>query len=382
MRHVKIWVVICVLLCGLTGGPAHAATRYEAGIATSATLLWMSDAKLAKRLDDIKTLGATWIRVDFTWPAIQPDNPREYHWQLYDHVVKAATTKHLKILAVVGYTPPWAREPQCAALEKNNETSAQKCAPRSNDEFGRFAGAIAKRYAGQSIRGWEIWNEPNLSGYWKTAQPDRKVFVDPKAYAGIANAAAAQIRRYNPDSAVVTGGLSPMFEPSYPAGMRQSDYLAQLLPRLNAHLFDGVSIHPYTWPVLPSKQAVYNAFYTVDNGKPEYNLRTVMADAGWGNKEIWGTEFGASTIGVSSVSRPTKSGRPDHVSESMQAQIIKQGITDWYAKPNVGPIFVHSDSDQWLQTHKNEGGFGLRRSDGSKKAAYSAFQAAARRLRQ
>jgi hypothetical protein len=363
-----------------TIAPAQAGTRYETGIATGATLASMNEADLIQRLGNIKSLGATWIRVDFRWPAIQPNNPNQYKWGSYDRVVRQATAHGLKILAVLDYTPSWAREPRCAALA-TSEKAAQKCNPRSSADFARFVRTTALRYKHKDIRAWEIWNEPNLSGYWKTAQSGNTVFVDPQRYANLANAAAAQIRRNDPDSVIITGGLAPLFEPQQSKGMRQSDYLAEVLPHLKSHLFDGVGIHPYTWPVLPGKAAVYNAFYTVNNGKPAYNLRTIMAAAGWGNKQVWGTEYGASTTGLRSPTQPPSAiNRPDHVTEATQAKIIQQGIEDWYTKPNVGPLFVHADSDRWLPKEKNEGGFGLQRSNGTKKPAYRAFQTATRQL--
>lgn len=256
----------------------------------------------------------------------------------------------------------------------------QKCAPRSIDDFGRFAAAAANRYKNQNVKAWEIWNEPNLTAYWKTVRPDGTVFVDPIEYARLANMAATQMR-YHTSVAIITGGLAPLFEPQPSTGMRQSDYLAKILIHLNPDIFDGISIHPYTWPVLPNRAAEFNAFYTVDNGKPEYNLYTIMTGAGWGGKQIWGTEFGASTKGFRKDSHANRRDRrPDHVSEHKQAVIIKQGVEGWYQKPNAGPLFVHSDSDQWLYEQKNEGGFGLRRGDGRKKPAYDAFKSAIQRL--
>jgi len=354
-----------------------AATKNEIGISMSATLFRMNDKDLDKRLTDVEHLGATWIRMDFSWPAIQPDNPEVYHWMMYDRAVRVAGVHHLKVLAVLDYAPKWAQEPRCAALVIA-KAAATKCGPKSNDTFAHFTRAAAIRYKGSSIRAWEIWNEPNLSSYWKTAQPgSRAVHYDPVAYASLANAAATQIRRNYPDSLIMTGGLAPMFEARYPKAMRQSDYLKLMLPHLKPNLFDGVGIHPYSWPVLPTKAATYNAFYTVDNGKQAYNLRNIMDKAGWSGKQLWGTEYGATTKGASGVTLPLLSGRVDHVSESVQAQIITQGIQDWRKKENVGPLFIHSDSDQWLAKARNEDGFGLRRSNGTKKPAYDAFQKAA-----
>lgn len=368
-----------IVLPFATAPPASAATRHEVGIATSATLLRMNDAELSERMSEIRQLGAIWIRVDFSWRAIQPDNPRDYEWEEYDRLVRVAGVHNLKILAVINYTPSWAREPECAALITDEE-SAKKCIPRGAEEFGRFVRALAIRYEGTHVRGWEIWNEPNLTGHWKSAKNNNTLAVSPQEYASMANAAAAQIRHNYPDSVIVTGGLAPLFEPRATTGMRQSVYLAQLLPLLDAKNFDGIAIHPYSWPGMPQKAAVYNAFHTVDNGKPHMNLRTIMAQHGWGDKEIWGTEYGASTKGLRPMGIPWSQGRPDHVTEAMQANIVKQGVELWYKKENVGPLFVHSDSDQWLNTHNNEGGFGLKRVDGTKKPAYDALKEAAERV--
>jgi hypothetical protein len=354
--------------------PVQAATRYEVGVATSATLLRMNDADLHERLNDIRQLGAHWIRVDFSWRVIQPESSREYDWALYDRLVREANDHDLKILAIINYTPAWARNMECAELVKEEEF-AQKCIPRSNGEFASFASVLANRYKDTNVRAWEIWNEPNLTGHWKMARRGT-IAVDPEAYAHMANVAAYQIRHNYPDSVIITGGLAPLFEPDVSTGMRQSDYLETLLPNLKLELFDGIAIHPYSWPAMPSKAATYNSFYNVDNGKPHINLRSIMDRAGWSEKEIWGTEYGASTKGQRAIGIPCVKARPDHVTETVQAQIVTQGIEDWYDKTNVGPLFVHSDSDRWLVSYKNEGGFGLRRSDGTKKPSYDALQRA------
>lgn len=386
MKKIMYFFSIALCLWALLGAEVvhskttsrYLETRYETGISTSFTLLGMRDEDLEHRLRDIKSLGATWIRVDFSWATIQPSGPSEYKWRGYDRLVQAANNHELKILALIGYTPAWAREPRCKALIRN-EKRAQRCSPRSSVEFGNFAQAAAQRYHNKNVRGWEIWNEPNLNSYWKTARPDNSTYVDPAAYANMANAAAHQIRQLT-DAVIVTGGLSPLFEPSRSTGMRQSDYLAQLLPLLDYKLFDAIAIHPYSWPILPSRTEVFNAFYTVDNGPPQYNLRTIMNEAGWGDKQIWGTEYGASTRGARLQN--SKRARADHVTEETQAQIVTQGIEQWYEKRNVGPLFIHSDSDQWLHPHKNEGGFGLRRNNGTEKPAYDALKKATQQIRE
>lgn len=381
VRTLGVMLLATIFMTVSSAGPALAATRYETGFATNGSLLWMSETALSQRLDDIKALGATWIRVDFSWYSIQPNNTAIYYWAMYDKVVRIATSKGLKILGIVGYPPAWAQETNCASLV-TSLTAARTCNPQSSIAFADFVGVVAARYKGTNIRAWEIWNEPNLVAYWKTTMADSTLFVDPTAYATVANAAAAKIRQAYPDSVIITGGLSPLFEPSAVTGMRQSDFLAQVLPKLDASLFNGIGMHPYCWPKMPTLAADYNAFYTIDAGRAIYNLRTIMQNAGWGSKEIWATEFGASTKGSLSTADAVLPQRPDHVSEAEQALIIEEGVDAWFKKANVGPLFVHSDGDQWLAQHNNEGGFGLRRSDGTKKPSYDAFQRAAARIAQ
>jgi hypothetical protein len=339
----------------------------------------MKDKDLDSRLTDMERMGVTWLRVDFSWPAIQPHDRNVYHWKMYDRLVRVAGVHNLKILAVLGYTPAWAQEPRCAQ-RVITAAAGTKCRPADFNMFGRFARAAAIRYKGKSVRAWEIWNEPNLSAYWKAAQGRSAVLTDSAAYAALANTAALQISKNNPDTLIITGGLAPMFHPAYPKGISQGDFLRQILCILKPSLFDGIGIHPYSWPALPNKAAIYNAFYTVNHGPPSYNLRTIMAKAGWGDKQLWGTEFGASTQGVSRVVVPTLTSRPDHVTETLQAQIVAAGVKEWYAIPNVGPLFVHADSDKWLPQKKNEGGFGLRRKDNSQKPSYGVFQQMIRQL--
>lgn len=370
-RIMCVVIALCILQGVLPSTPASAATRYETGVSVSGSIVGMGRSTLQSRLDDIKQMGATWIRVDFSWPTIQPFGPGHYDWRGYDYLVHQASARNLKILAVLAYTPQWAQDPTCAALV-SDLAAATKCSPDSPEDFARFASAVAGRYKHDRIRGYELWNEPNLLSYWRTVQGEQ-LSVDPAAFARYANAAATEIRKHNSDCVILPGGLAPQFESNPARGMRQSDFLTRLLPHLQKDLFTGIAIHPYSWPALPDTPAPYNAFYTVDGGEPEHNLRVIMQQGGWGDKEIWATEFGASTQGEYQ-GEPTGDLRPDHVSEPRQAEILKNGFDNWYIKENTGPLFVHSDSDTWLGTHKNESGFGLRRADGSAKPSYHVFK--------
>lgn len=374
--NICLLIIMTSIWSNLQAPSAHAASGNEVGIATGTSLQWTDELQLDDRVSDIKTVGATWVRMEFNWSEIQPDNPHDYRWGPYDRAIGALQKQDLKIMATLTSSPEWAGNEHCVGIV-HSEEAERKCSPGNTAEFARFARAAVLRYNKMGVYAWEIWNEPNLTGHWKTARADHTIFVDPVAYARTANAAAHEIKGHQPDAFIVTGGLAPVYERRYAKGMRQSDYLRQMLPHLDKDLFDAVGIHPYSWPRTPDVAKDYNAFYTVDNGGREYSLKRIMIDAGWHNKQIWATEFGASTVGKRrDTGRYTAWHRPDHVSETKQARIIQMGVDLWRQKSAVGPIFIHSDSDRWLTDRGNENGYGLRRDDGSKKPAYGALQAA------
>lgn len=378
----KVWAVCLLAMIVSSSNPTvYAANPNESGFATGTTLLWLTPTERQAYLDDVQALGAKWIRIDFSWAEIQPQNRTTYKWHAYDAVVQAAHARHLKVLATLAYTPDWASDAKCREISSQSPALRRACKPRAAADFARFARAAVLRYNLQGVYAWEIWNEPNLTGYWRSIDQSGRVVVSPADYAEMANLAALQIKHYDPGAVVIAGSLAPLFEAHQQIGMRQSDYLTQLLPKLERRLFDGISVHPYCWPKSPARQAIYNGFYTVDNGPISYNLRKIMDHSGWGNEAIWATEFGASTRGkIPEGAAAAAKGhpRPDHVSEAKQAQIIAQGLQLWRTKQRNGPIFLYSQSDEWL-THggnSNQRGYGLRRQDGSKKPAYTAVYSA------
>jgi len=350
--------------------PAAAARGPELGIMTGASLLNMKPTALKQRLQDIKHLGATWIRVDFSWSIIQAKNARTYNFKVYDKVVMAAEHAGLKVLGILTYTPKWARDARCSALVGNDEHAGQKCAPADAHRFAVFAKTVAYRYRLHAVYGWEIWNEPNLLSYWREADKAGHLVVNPVSYARLATRAANAIHAVDPHIAVITGGLSPMYEPTPARGMRQSDFLRDMLPHLTRGGVTAIGIHPYSWPAPPEQAALWNAFYTVDHGG-KYNLSAIIGAAHRTDLKLWATEYGAPTVGVTPAGlKPSAWARPDHVNEATQARLVAAAVKSWYSKPNVGPMFIYADSDKYLPQVKNNGGFGLRRFDGKPKPAY------------
>jgi len=137
------------------------------GIALGETLATLNEQELAVVLDDLVSLGVTWIRVDISWSSVQPDSADVYFWDDVDRIMHAANLRNIKVLPILTYTPRWARSGACVYTSK--------CAPDNPEMFGVFTRAVVKRYAPLGVHAWEIWNEPNLTLFWK---PD----ADPEYY--------------------------------------------------------------------------------------------------------------------------------------------------------------------------------------------------------
>jgi hypothetical protein len=187
-----------------------------------------------------------------------------------DGLVLAAARQHLRVLPVVLRAPDWAR------TDPSNYASP----PRDPAEFAALLTLLVDRYGSHgtlwagnptvpklAITRWQIWNEPNLTGYW-SQQPFAAGYVK------LLKASRTAIRAADPHATVLLAGLPNdswnALQTIYAAGGRGS--------------FDAVAVHPYT-------KLVSNVVETVRRA------RKVMRTAGDGRKPIYLTEMGYASGG-------------------------------------------------------------------------------------
>lgn len=87
--------------------------------------------------------------------AVEGDGPGLDDWSSADRTVTSARAHGLQVLAMIGYTPAWARP----------TGSGDKTPPTDPTSIKPFAQAAAARYAPLGVHAWEIWNEPNIATY-------------------------------------------------------------------------------------------------------------------------------------------------------------------------------------------------------------------------
>jgi hypothetical protein len=321
-------------------------------------LLTDTDAQLEAALANANTLGVTWIRAQLSWNATEPTRG-VYNWQPFDRLVAAANAHHLSVLTLVDFTPPWARPAGCALWS---------CAPSDPDAFAAFAKTAAARYAPANVHTWEIWNEPNLKGFWSPTP-------SASAYGTLLKATAGAIRSVDPNAFIISGGLAPAADAN--GNISPVTFLSGVCSAGGLAAVDAVGDHPYSYPVLPTYPAAWNAWQQM-NATP-LSLRSVMTGCGAGAKGIWATEYGAPTNGPGALATATNLNlvnHPDHVDEAFQATMVTTAVSAAKAADWLDAVFVYDARDIGTSTTTNENFFGLRRYDGTPKPAWTALQAA------
>lgn len=349
MRRTAIRVVLALVTVGAvacgTAEPAPCRTDSAGeslGIATGSGLDTLEDADLDRYFATAARSGAEWVRFDLDWAIVEPRRGR-FEWDGTDRVVDAARAHGLQILGLLTHTPQWARSGEA------DDTHGQ---PDDPEEFGRFARDAAERY-GDRISHWEIWNEPNLTAFFRP-QPDVA------AYAALLRSAARQIEEVSPDAVIVSGGLSPATDNG--SDISPTTFLDRLYDLGVSDSFDVVGMHPYSYPALPSDASTrhWNSFYRMRD------MRDIMVDHGDGDKSVWATEFGS----------PTGTGT-DAVDPDRQAEILRDGITEQRRLGFVDKLFVYSLVDRGSDESDREQNFGVVAHDLSPKPAWDIMRTAA-----
>jgi hypothetical protein len=311
----------------------------RAGLSPGFGISSLPEPQFDATFDAIAATDVRWLRVDFDWSVIQAAGPTSFDWSHTDRIAAAARARHLSIIALVTYTPLWARP--YGTPDKNP--------PSNPDDFARFVSAAVQRYAPLGVTTWEVWNEPNVSTFWYPRP-------DPEAYTALLVRASAAIREVEPHATIITGGLAPASDNASGSEIDVRTFLTRVYADGGGPAFTAVGLHPYSFPQLPLFPADYNTFLTAPA------LYQVMVDHGDAAKRIWGTEIGA----------PTEGG-DGSVTDAVQAQILAQAYEQWTAWAFTGPLIWFSYEDAGSDPANRDDHFGLIDAEGNPKPGFAVF---------
>jgi hypothetical protein len=144
------------------------------------------------------------------------DGNTVYNWSKIDQLYDNMLARHIKPFVELGFTPKALATSQNSIFYWQGNTSHPKPEGWRNliDAFVRH---IEERYGKDEVRSWffEVWNEPNLSGFWEGG--------DQKAYFELYDLTAKTIKSIDP--ALRVGGPSTAgaaWVPEFLAHVKQS----------------------------------------------------------------------------------------------------------------------------------------------------------------
>nr|MDO8108672.1 cellulase family glycosylhydrolase [Candidatus Sigynarchaeota archaeon] len=223
-------------------------------------------------------LGMSWRRKDFTWQDIEPSNGT-FDWSSYGvDGVETAGIYHI-ILLVYG--------------NENIEGGESNFVPRSQlDEWAGFVEEVVSRFKGnKSTIAYEVWNEPNLEGFWTGTTED---------YARLLATSAEVIRRVDPDALVLAGGTAS--SPESERGPTEVFY-EQLFQMNESHpelrgkiVFDIYNMHAYFNTASEYREAIRTQKQVCERHGFEWEPHPDSARFQDQFSRIWCTEAGWNNI--------------------------------------------------------------------------------------
>jgi hypothetical protein len=166
-----------------------------------------------QNIDEIAKSGAKWVRMDLTWSRVEKEAGK-YDFSKYDPVIDGFSRHGIRAILTLDY----------------GNKAYDVDAPRTREgraAFAAFAAESVKHFRHDGIL-WEIWNEPNLSHFWRG---------EPSAdeYAALVRVVVPAMREVSSDEWIIGPAIS-RFDMNYLDGCFAKGILQDI---------DAVSVHAY-----------------------------------------------------------------------------------------------------------------------------------------
>jgi hypothetical protein len=318
----KVGLVATVLLTAMLAVSPTAQAKFEVGLVggQQAAAVGTPAQEAAYRV--LTETDSRFTRITVPWTSIAPAAPPAgfdaanpaspgYSWTILDRAVRAAAANHQQVIIGTFHAPTWALGPNFPAGSPGSGDVTPGSWEPNITMLTQFLHAMAVRYGGDfadpenpglsfpRVRYFEIWNEPNISGY--LAAPDQAAY-----YRNMLNASYATLKSIHHDNFVVFGGMagvggydrwsiSPLKFAAQVLCLRRvgRSFVRNGPCPVKAH-FDGLAEHPYAFASSPTKHAYrYDDLLLADMSK----LRTVLNTAkrlhtiAGDHQQLWATEF-------------------------------------------------------------------------------------------
>ena len=275
-----------------------------------------------------------------------------YNWSGIDQLYDGLLARHTKPFVELGFTPKALATSQNSIFYWHGNTSHPNPAAW-HDLMAAFILHIEKRYGKDEVRTWyfEVWNEPNLSGFWEGGEE--------KAYFELYDLTAKTIKSIDPTLRVggpATAGAA--WVPEFLAHVKQSGAAV-----------DFVTTHSY---------GVLGGFLD-ESGKDDTKLdpspdaivgdvrrvREQIAASPFPHLPLYFTEWSTSYTPRDSV-HDSYISAPYILTKLKASQGLVQGMSYW--------TYTDLFEEPGPPTAPFQGGFGLLNPEGIRKPAYFAYK--------
>ena len=277
-----------------------------------------------RALDAAHSAGLAWVRMDLTWPAVE-STANVYHWTAYDGLLNALQARGMNALLILDYG-------NALYTGANNMPPTNAAALQA---FANYAQAAAQHFTGRGAR-FEIWNEPNISGFWPPAP-------DPTQYAALAAQTIPRLFQGDSNAPVATGGLSGF----------DFNFFTGYLAHNGGSGANAIGVHPYDCnpPELLSDRLLY--------------LRAMVGQYLTNPSPVWDTEWGFSSTWFGDGHSAA--------AQSRQAVLVAREFLSACAAGF--PLIIYYDlRDDGTDPTNSENNFGLLANDYSDKPAMQALR--------
>ena len=280
------------------------------------------------------------------------DGKTAYNWTKIDELYDDLLARHIKPFVELGFTPEALATSKNSIFYWKGNTSHPK--PEGwHDLIDAFTRHIEQRYGRAEVRSWffEVWNEPNLSGFWEGG--------DQMAYFELYDQTARAIKSVDPMLRV--GG------PSTAGAAWVSEFLAHV--KQSGAPIDFVTTHTY---------GVEGGFLD-ENGKSDTKLspspdailgdvrhvREQISQSAFPGLPLYFTEWSTSYTPRDSV-HDSYISAPYILTKLKGSQGLVQGMSYW--------TYTDLFEEPGPPTAAFQGGFGLLNPQGIRKPAYFAYK--------
>ncbi|MHB1134778.1 MAG: cellulase family glycosylhydrolase [Chloroflexota bacterium] len=313
-----------------------------------------------RALDMTKSAGFNWTKQQLRWEWIEKNGKGQFEWGTLDGIVDAANARGLKIMLSVTAAPKWATG--------NNPVTAP---PLNVNDAGDFFRALASRYKGR-VHAYEVWNEANLSCAEWGCKP-----VNAAEYVNLLKVSYQAIKAVDAGAIVVSGALTPTGWNDGATAVDDVVFLDQMYAAGMKEWCDVVGAHPNGFDNPPgdwmdratdpgARMKGHPSFYF----RRAEQLREIMVKYGDGNKKMWLTEVGWSTL-----NQNPDYGYGANTTEAEQAQFLVEAYRMSKAWGWVGAMFVWNlNFANVVPASDEKAPYGILNADWSPRPSYTALQ--------